>query len=103
MALNWKSIQAIDIQRACEELVARNKSDRTTGLIVLFHERALPAKEVLKIAYRNANGLDPSKEIKFSSGDGTLKILSQLGFAVERRQRTTRAPHEPGPVAESSG
>jgi hypothetical protein len=84
VSLNWDSISAKDIERACEQLATRAK-DKQRGLVVIFRDRSLPAKEVLSLAYRHANGLADSVKLKFSSGDGTLARLRKLGFKAERR------------------
>jgi hypothetical protein len=74
---------------------------RATGIVVWHKELPLPAKEVLRIAYRIANGLPENAALRFSSGDATLRLLSHLGFNVERlgspRTRGKRAPRETTP------
>ena len=85
MALNWKSVSAEHVRAAIAEVAAARTHDRATGLVLLDGDRALPAKEVLRTAYRLANKLPADSAVKFSSGDGTLNILRQLGFAAERR------------------
>jgi len=84
MALNWSTVRAKDVERACEEL-AKEPRDTKTGLIVAYHGRALRAKEVLRLAYRYANDLPDTVTLEFSSGDTTLVILKRLGFRAERR------------------
>jgi hypothetical protein len=85
VALNWKSVSAEHVRAAIAEVAAARTHDRATGLVLLDGDRALPAKEVLRTAYRLANKLPADSAVKFSSGDGTLNILRQLGFAAERR------------------
>ena len=85
MAMNWKSVSAEHVRAAIAEVAAARTHDRATGLLLLDGDRALPAKEVLRTAYRLANKLPAESAVKFSSGDGTLNILRQLGFAAERR------------------
>ena len=85
MALNWKSIRAEHVKESIRRVAGQSKRDRTTGLVIVADDRRLPAKEVLRIAYRIANNLPDSAQVKFSSGEGTLSVLRQLGFVVERR------------------
>jgi hypothetical protein len=85
VALNWKSVSAEHVRAAVAEVAASRTHDRATGLVLLDGDRSLPAKDVLRTAYRLANKLPSEAAIKFSSGDGTLNILRQLGFTVERR------------------
>ena len=74
---------------------------RATGIVVWHKEQPLPAKEALKIAYRIANGLPENAALRFSSGEATLRLLSHLGFKVERLGSTPtrggRAPEETTP------
>jgi hypothetical protein len=86
VALNWKSVSAEHVRAAIAEVAAARTHDRATGLVLLDGDRALPAKEVLRTAYRLANKLPAESAVKFSSGDGTLNILRQLGFTAERRE-----------------
>jgi hypothetical protein len=85
VALNWKSVSAEHVRAAIAEVAVARTRDRATGLELLDGDRALPAKEVLRTAYRLANKLPAESTVKFSSGDGTLNILRQLGFTAERR------------------
>jgi hypothetical protein len=85
VALNWKSIRAEHVKESIRRVAGQSKRDRTTGLVIVADGRRLPAKEVLRIAYRIANNLPDSAQVKFSSGEGTLSVLRQLGFVVERR------------------
>ena len=85
MALDWRVITATHVQQACEA-VAREAGHggRTRGLVVFAGDRTLPAKEILREAYRLAKGLPTGAEIKFSSGEATLNVLRRLGFRAER-------------------
>ena len=84
MSLNWKSIGTEHVRQACEKVASQRASSRTSGIVIWHHDRALPAKEVLRVAYRLANELSDDAEVRFSSGDGTLRVLSERGFKVER-------------------
>lgn len=85
MALNWKSVSAEHVRESIRQVASESDRNRQSGLVILADERVLPAKEVLRLAYRIANNLPQSSPIKFSSGEGTLAVLRQLGFSVERR------------------
>jgi hypothetical protein len=87
MALNWKSVSADHVKAALKQVGAAKSGNRTSGLIIFEGERALPAKEVLRVSYQLANRLPADAKLKFSSGDGTLKILQDLGFRTERVEK----------------
>lgn len=101
MPLNWKSISSDHVREACERLAAMRSHKPATGIVVWHKEQTLPAKELLRIAYRIANGLPENAELRFSSGDATLRLLNHLGFKVERlgstRTRSGRGPEETTP------
>lgn len=84
MALNWKSVTADHVRTALKQVVASKSADRVFGLVIVNEGRMLPAKEVLRVAYRLANKLSDDAPIKFSSGDGTLNVLQRLGFNAKR-------------------
>ena len=88
MALNWKSLKPEYVRQACEAVAASNPPRRAVGIVVWHKDHPLPAKEVLRIAYRIANGLPDDAEVRFSSGDATLRLISELGFNVERLAAT---------------
>lgn len=90
MALNWKSVSADHVRQACEDVSERRKIQRESGLVIWHNDHALPAKEVLKVAYRIANHLPEDAELRFSSGDATLRLLTQLGFKAERLTSATK-------------
>ena len=84
MALKWNTVRAEHVRAACESVAAGRARENLSGLVVWHNERALPAKEVLRVAYRLANGLASNEEVKFSSSDATLRLLVRLGFFAER-------------------
>src|SRR5687768_4849779 len=84
MALKWNTVRPEHVRSACERVAAGKPRKNISGLVVWHNEQALPAKEVLRIAYRLANDLADDEEIKFSSGDATLRLLVTLGFSAER-------------------
>ena len=88
MALNWKSVSADHVKAALKQVGAANSGNRTSGLIIFEGDRALSAKEVLRVSYQLANRLPADAKLKFSSGDGTLKILKNLGFRTERVEKS---------------
>ena len=89
MAIEWSAITATHVGRACESVAARERT-ATRGLVVFHGDRRMPAKEVLREAYRLAKGLAPDTEIRFASGEATLNVLRKLGFRAER----ARSPDE---------
>ena len=84
VALNWKSVTADHVREALRHVLASRTTNRASGLIVIEGGRAVSAKEVLRVAYRIANQLPADAEIRFSSGDGTLNVLRNLGFTASR-------------------
>ena len=84
MALNWKTVTADHIRQACERVAASRAGKRTSKIVIEYQGHTLPAKEVQRTAYLIANNLPDNTELKFSSGDSTLHLLSGLGFKVER-------------------
>jgi hypothetical protein len=96
MGLNWKTVRAEHVDKACQ-IVAAKKSSAASGIVVWYEQQALPAKQVLRIAYRLANELSENYEVRFSSGDPTLRLLEALGFRAERiglRRVSPRVPRE---------
>jgi hypothetical protein len=90
MALNWSSVKPEHVSVAFELLA--NKATllrKRHGLVVRQRGAVLPAKEVLRVAYRLANALPEDAEVKFSSGDGTLSVLRRIGFEAERIDPST--------------
>jgi hypothetical protein len=85
MAIEWSSVTATHVRQACDSVVARDLTrDRDTGLVIFAGERRLPAKEILREAYRLAKGLAPDAQVNFASGEATLNVLRKLGFRAER-------------------
>jgi len=84
MALNWKSVSTEHVRAALKQVATSRSANRLSGLVIIDGDRSLPAKEVLRIAYFLANKLPAEAKIEFSSGDGTLKVLRDLGFHAER-------------------
>ncbi len=84
MALNWKSVTAEHVQEAMKQVGASESNDRSKGLVLIDGSRTYSAKEVLRVAYRLANKLPIDSVVKFSSGDGTLSVLTKLGFEAKR-------------------
>ena len=90
MPLNWKSVTTEHVRQACDKVAALRAGRRATGIVIWRNDHPLPAKDVLRIAYRLANHLPEGTEVRFSSGDATLRLLSQLGFEVERLGSTPK-------------
>lgn len=84
MALNWKTVTAEHIRQACRKVAASKAGKRASKIVIRYEGQTLPAKEVQRTAYLIANHLPEDTELKFSSGDSTVNLLSALGFEVER-------------------
>lgn len=92
MNIEWSAIDAAHVQQAFEAIAARPRvQGRHTGLVVYSGETCLPAKEVLREAYRIAKHLPSEAAVNFASGEATLGKLRKLGFRAERL--TARAKH----------
>jgi hypothetical protein len=83
MKLNWNTVRAEHAQAACE-LLAKQRPKSPRGLCVVYRGTVLPAKDVQRLAYLLANGLDHGTKFKFTSGDGTINLLKRLGFEAYR-------------------
>jgi len=84
VALNWKSVTADHVREALRLVLTSRATNRLSGLLLIEGERAVSAKEVLRVAYRIANKLPADADVKFSSGDGTINVLRNLGFNATR-------------------
>jgi hypothetical protein len=84
VALNWKSVSAEHVREAMKIVGAAKTTNRSSGLVLIDGSRTYSAKEVLRLAYRIANKLPSGSVVKFSSGDGTLNVLTKLGFDAKR-------------------
>ena len=93
MALNWNSIRAEHVTRACEHLIAGEQTPRAKArsIVVEFRGKRLPAKEVVRVAYLLANNLNLDTAVRFASGEGTIQRLRRLGFNAGRLQEETAA------------
>jgi hypothetical protein len=91
MAIDWSVITDADVRRACDLVASRRTRDKESGLVVFAVGCRLPAKEVLREAYRLAKGLPDDAEVKFASGEVTLNVLRRLGFPAKRLTARTNA------------
>ena len=67
MGLNWKSVKAVHVTQACEALLnSARPGPKPRGLVVTYKDKKLPAKAVLRMAYRLANNTPPETKLKFS-------------------------------------
>jgi hypothetical protein len=92
MALDWKSVKREHVEKACNEVAATATSKRTARIVLWHAQQPLPAKEVMRVAYRLANALPAGAELRFSSGDATINVLQRLGFQVERLPKARSGP-----------
>jgi hypothetical protein len=87
MGLNWKSIKAAHVTQACEALLnSAGPRPKPRGLIVIYKDKQLPAKTILRIAYCLAHNIPSETKLKFASSEGSLQLLRSLGFRAERLQ-----------------
>src|SRR5262245_27564262 len=86
VSLNWNSVAAEHVAKACDLVAAGQSRPRAgaKGLFVTYKGRQLPAKHVLRVAYQLANKLPLESVVKFSSGEGTIQRLRKLGYEVDR-------------------
>jgi hypothetical protein len=74
-------IQREHVEAACRELIKSGTFASGGSYFVRFDEHDLPAKRVLREAYRLANERDISTK-EFSGGQFTAQILKGMGFEV---------------------
>ena len=87
MKLNWKSVNAGHVTQACEAVLnSAGAKPKPGGLIVIYRDKTLPAKTVLRMAYCLANNIPSETKLKFASSEGSLQFLRSLGFRAERSQ-----------------
>lgn len=91
MKLNWNSVRAEHIVAACEWVATQKRKD-PRGLCIDHQGAALSAKDVQRAAYLLANGLDQSTQLKFTSGDSTIKFFHKLGFTAYRKAPAAQSP-----------
>jgi hypothetical protein len=89
MGLNWKSVKAAHVTQACEALLnSAGPRPKPRGLTVIYKDKQLPAKTILRMAYCLANNIPSETKLKFASSEGSLQLLRSLGFQTERLQTT---------------
>lgn len=96
MAIDWSIIGREHVIKACDLLLKGKERSPTKakGLFVVIEGQQLPAKQVVRLAYCLASKLSVESAPKFSSGEGTVKLLQRLGFAVDRIS-PTKPPQPP--------
>jgi hypothetical protein len=84
MPLDWKSVKPEHVRQACESMLAsvEHRKLRANRIVVQYKGQQLPAKQVLTLAYKIANG--PETYVDFTSGERTIHKLNALGFVVTR-------------------
>lgn len=88
--LGFRKIRREHVELACVEILSENGAMSIGSYFVRFRERELPAKLVLKKAYRFANGVE-IPATAFSGGTYTARILESLEFQVVVRRRVERS------------
>jgi len=87
MAVTWDRVQVEHVRRACELTISRVARPRVPakGIVVDYRGHELPAKHVLRTAYCLAHEMPLDSEVRFASGEGTIRLLGSLGFIAHRR------------------
>jgi hypothetical protein len=85
MALDWKTVKAEHIAKACDIVAGGGSFPKAgaKGIFIVRSGQKLPAKHVLRVAYCLANRMPVDSKVKFSSGEGTVGRLRGLGFDVD--------------------
>jgi len=86
MPLHWDAVRAEHVRRACELVVSGQHPPRSKAkeLFITHEGQHLPAKHVLRLAYLLANQLPLDSDLRFASGEGTIRRLRGLGFTATR-------------------
>jgi hypothetical protein len=78
----FSKIEREHIEQACQHLVANGASGKAAGAyFVLYKGQELPAKGVIREAFRFANQREIDAR-KFSGGQFVARILTRVGFEV---------------------
>lgn len=80
-AAGFSKIRREHVEQAFREIVREGVLDRGGSYFVKLDGKELPAKRVLRAAYKLANGTEISTR-EFSGGLFTAKILEALGVEV---------------------
>ena len=92
MKLDWNTVGREHVDQACK-LVREGKHApraQAKGIFLVSKGERLPAKHVLRLAYLLANNMSLDTKLKFSSGEGTVRRLRNMGFEVAH-QTTSQA------------
>lgn len=82
----FEKIQREHVEQACREFLDHGPPRGGGAYFVRFEGKELPAKAILRNAYRLANGQEISAG-KFSGGVYTARILEGLKFEVVVRSK----------------
>jgi hypothetical protein len=85
----FSRIQRDHVERAFREIQRETTGARGGSYVLQIGGAELPAKRVLRVAYRIANGAEIAASA-FSGGVFTAKILEHLGFKVTVRAQAER-------------
>ena len=81
MKLNWKSVKAAHVTRACEAILNSAGAEPKPGdLIVIYKDKRLPAKTILRIAYCLANDIPSEPKLKFASSEVVFNFCGRWDF-----------------------
>jgi hypothetical protein len=85
-AKRFREIRREHVEQACRDLLQRGLGPERGFYFVRFQEKDLPAKVILKEAYKLATGVEISSSA-FSGGSYTARYLEALNFQVVVRPR----------------
>jgi len=85
----FEKIHRDHVEQACREFLNQGPPRGGGAYFVRFEGKELPAKAILREAYRLANGKEISAG-KFSGGVYTARILEDLQFEVVVRAKSPR-------------
>jgi hypothetical protein len=84
-------IQRQHVEEACREFLRRGPPRGGGSYFIRFDDQDLPAKQILKEAYKVANNHEIASS-EFSGGLYTARILEGLNFEVAVRSRPRPQP-----------
>ena len=85
MKLNWKSVKAVHVTQACEALLnSAGPGAKPRGLVVIYKDKQLPAKLILRMAYCLANNIPSETKLKLRQVDVLVSQGQSMGEAIRQ-------------------
>ncbi len=79
--MDWKSVKAVHVTKAYEPLLSSaDPRAKARGLVVIYKDKQLPAKTILRTACCIANNIPSETKLKFASGEGSIQIMTRYDF-----------------------